>query len=367
MALIKVKTGGVDDTTNLGRRNLVINGAMQVAQRGTSATGVTGIAYNSMDRFRSNVNSLGTWTESQSTDAPDEFSNSFKLECTTANSSPAASAYLIVEQRIEAQNLQGLSYGTSSAKKVTLSFWVKSNVTGTYSVAIYGSDSSRANAKTFTINTASTWEYKTLTFNGDTTGNINNDNGDGFRLWWILNAGSDWKGGTQVNGVWEAYTLANLAANVTADVGGDVGDTFQITGVQLEVGDTATPFEHRSFGDELAACQRYYHKSYNYADAPATATAFGIVSSTMSQSFQNTGYIELYNVPYAVRMRTAPTITVYDEAGNSGKCNYYQGGTFVPNQTITSHRISEQRFAVYSDTSTSKGGIAFQFTADAEL
>ena len=261
MALIKIKTGGVDNTTNLGRRNLIINGAMQVAQRATSATGVTGIAYNSMDRFRSNVNVLGTWTESQSTDAPDEFSNSFKLECTTANSSPAASAYLIVEQRIEAQNLQGLSYGTSSAKKVTLSFWVKSNVTGTYSTVIYGSDSARANAKTFTINTTSTWEYKSLTFNGDTTGSSNNDNGDGFRLWWILNAGSQWKGGTQLDGVWEAYNLVNLSANVTADVGGDVGDTFQTTGVQLEVGDTATPFEHRSDGEELYLWQRYYFKS----------------------------------------------------------------------------------------------------------
>ena len=357
MALSKVNPNFVGQ--NLGRRNLIINGAMQVAQRGTSATGVTGITYNSIDRFRSNVNSLGTWTESQSTDAPDEFSNSFKLECTTANSSPVASAYLIVEQKIEAQNLQGLSYGTSSAKKVTLSFWVKSNVTGTYSIAIYGADSSRANAKTFTINTASTWEYKTLTFNGDTTGNINNDNGDGFRLWWILNAGNDWKGGTQVDGVWEAYTLANLAANVTADVGGDVGDTFQITGVQLEVGDTATDFEHRSYGEELSLCQRYY----NAFDGGGAGSKFGsgwAASSTM-------GMLQL-GLP--VPMRTTPTATIVNAQIWDSASQYnitavsLTGGPYPGEQTL---QLTTSGLTTYRPFSIRQSATGIAIALDSEL
>ena len=292
--------GNVYDDGALSNRNLIINGAMTVAQRGTSTTGVTGNGYNTVDRFKCNVNGLGTYTETQSTDAPDGFSNSFKIECTTADSSPTASAYLIIDQMIEAQNLQSLAYGTSSAKKTTLSFWVKSNVTGTYVVGLYAPDNNRGNGKTYTINTANTWEYKTLTFDGDTTDGINNDNGDGLRFWWILNQGSDFEGGTQLDGVWEEYNSANYAVNTTADVGNDVGDTFQLTGVQFEIGDTATPFEHRSYSDQLQACRRYYHSigTANYGGG-YELLAHGFCDSTTSA-------IHFVHLP--VQLRASPTL-----------------------------------------------------------
>ena len=242
----------------LSNRNLIINGAMQVAQRGTSSSEFN--SYGTVDRFRLKKvlmdNLAGT--QQQSTTAPAGFSNSFKIDITTAESALAADEFFSVRHAVEAQNLQHLEYNTSGAKAVTLSFWVRSHVTGTYSVGITNNDPNRNIAKTYSISSADTWEYKTVTFPGDTAGaNPNNDNGIGFLFDFYLAAGSNF---TSSDGSsWGAFAENRRAYGHTANAVGTTGG-FYITGVQLEVGEKATPFEHRSYGDELQRCYRYYYK-----------------------------------------------------------------------------------------------------------
>jgi hypothetical protein len=293
----KIKNGTVtsDDlasTVALGVRNLIINGDMRIAQRGTSVTGITGDGLNTVDRFTRELSGAGTWTMTQDTSVPtgQGFANSMKYQCTTANASLGASAYFAVEQRIEGQNVQHFKYGTSNAENVTLSFWVKSNKTGTYILEFYQPDSGRQQSQSYTISSAGTWEKKTITIDGDTSGTINNDNGDGFRLNWWLAAGSDRTSGT-LNTSWASSVTANRAVG-QVNLADSTSNYINITGVQLEVGDTATPFEHRPYDMELARCQRYYQ--------PVNAIS-GNASSTNGLST---------NISFVVPMRATPTISV---------------------------------------------------------
>jgi hypothetical protein len=240
----------------LSNRNLIINGAIQVAQRGTSTAGVNSNGYYTVDRFITAPTTLGTWTVERSTDAPDGFASSFKMTCTTADASPVASANCSMAYRVEAQDLQLLGYGTPAAKDITISFWVKSNITGNATFEIQQKDNSDVQVTPqYSIVSANTWELKTIVVGGDAAGIINNDNDVGFILRWWMNSGSDFTGGTNQTVYTAPNTTDRNASNL--GVGATVSDYFQITGVQLEVGDTATPFEHRSYGQELALCQRY--------------------------------------------------------------------------------------------------------------
>ncbi len=263
-----------------GSRNLIINGNMAVSQRGTQATGITTTGFRTVDRFRTSLASLGTWTEDQSTDAPDGFSNSFKLTCTTADASPAAGDIAYIRYMFEGNELQMLSYGTSSAKAMTLSFWVKSNKTGSATVQLLQNDNSAKNiSPSYTISSANTWEYKTVSIPADTAGNIDNDNGPAVALIWYLNSGSNFSSGT-TRTTWTAYSATDSnPANL--GVGGATSDYFQITGVQLEVG-SATPFEHESFAETLQKCQRYFQRYV----AGASYTAFGIAQMGSSTNFK---------------------------------------------------------------------------------
>ena len=260
-----VQVDGVQMPTTgaLSNRNLIINGAMQVAQRGTQYTGLSTGAYKGADRMYNSFSGLGTWTIDQSTDAPAGFTKSHKMTCTTADASPTGFDYAIFVHVIEAQNLQHLKYGTSAAESLTLSFWVKSNKTGNASFDMWQPDTTptgtRILSKGYTINSANTWEYKTITLPGDTAGVINDDNGSGLYLDFWLNSGPDYTGGS-FQTTWGGlnHTTRN-ASNL--GVGGAVNDYFQITGIQLEVGEKATPFEHRSYGDELQRCLRYFYRA----------------------------------------------------------------------------------------------------------
>jgi hypothetical protein len=261
MALIKVKTDGVDNTVNLGRRNIIINGAMQVAQRGTSdSANSNGFG---VDRFKGAVtamdNLVTSYTQESPTDLPG-FTNSLRVTTTTAESALESNELLRMMQFIEGQNCQGFKYGTSSAEDVTLSFWVKSSITGTYAVSVYcDASTARMIGSTYTINSANTWEYKTITLVGDTTTVIDNDNSEGFRINWVLSAGSNYT--STDNTSWANYSGGQLAYGHTANgLVTTTNATWEITGVQLEVGDTATPFEHRSYGEELQLCKRYYER-----------------------------------------------------------------------------------------------------------
>ena len=249
----------IGSQTALSNRNLIINGAMNVAQRATSSTGQTSGGYKTCDRWRVSITNQGTWTISQSSTTPNgEFSSSLKFDCTTADASPAASDQVAVETRLEAQDVTHLGYGNSDAKAVTVSFWVRSNKTGTYTFEIYAQDPDRINSTTYTIDSANTWEKKEITVPADTSGSgITDDTGIGIIVKWWLGAGSTFTGGTFTNNVWEANVNANRVPSSQVNLADSTSNEWYITGIQLEVGEQATPFEHRSFGDELLKCYRY--------------------------------------------------------------------------------------------------------------
>ena len=246
------------DLVSAGRKNIVINGDVRVAQRGTSQTSVSSSGYYTVDRFQTVLNNLGTWTVSRESDAPDRFQYSLKHTCTTADSSPASSDYAIVYHKIETQNIKHLGYGSPTAQDVTLSFWVKSNKTGNASVGAFfaGGGDNRFMNKTYTINNSGTWEHKTVTFKANTEHSFDAaDNASGLTIEWWMNSGSGFQGNTE--NIWtigEGRNVSNLG------VGGATSDYFSLAGIQLEVGRNATEFEHRSYGEELALCQRYYGK-----------------------------------------------------------------------------------------------------------
>ena len=243
-------------TNNLSNRNKIINGSMICSQRGSSFAAANNIY--TLDRYKINGSHDGAVTISQSSTSPDGFSNSLKVDVTTADTSIASGQYIQINARPEAQDLQDLAYGTSAAKTITVSFYVRSNVTGTYTFAMQQADnSSKQVSQTYTINSADTWEKKTFTFAGDTSGVINNDNGVGFQINWNLAIGSQYTTGTS-RSVWTTYADADFAAGHTANILSSTSNEFYLTGVQLEVGSVATDFEHRTFADELTRCERYY-------------------------------------------------------------------------------------------------------------
>jgi len=255
----------VNKGSSLAAKNFIINGNMSVAQRGTSATGKTSAGYYASDRWRLDISSAGTWTQIQSTDVPtgQGFSNSTKLDCTTADGSLGASDRVFITQRMEDQNCVSSAKGTSDAKSLTASFWVKSNKTGTYILELYDSHNSRHISKSYTISSADTWEYKTITFAGDTTGAFANDNGVGFMLQFWLAAGSDYTSGTLATS-WQASDNTDRAVG-QLNLADSTDNEWLLTGVQLEIGEKATEFEHELFDVTLEKCQRYY-QAENYAD-----------------------------------------------------------------------------------------------------
>lgn len=289
----------------LGNRNLFINGAAQIAQRGTSLTGVTtgGADNQTVDLFRPSITSLGTWTLSQASDGPDGFANSFKVDCTTADASPSSGDLIAIDCYLEARNLQALNYGNSGAVAATLSFYVKSNKTGSGTVSILQSDNSnRCINVSYTISSANTWERKTISLPADASGLINNDGGRGLAIEFWLNSGSTYTGGSAQT-TWG--TLTNTNRNfANLGIGGSTDDVWQITGVQLELGNTATPFEHRSRADELLRCFRYYYM---------VAEGNGASMVNMAVYATNNAYGVL-NLP--VEMRTTPTLDSSDGTGH---------------------------------------------------
>jgi len=294
------KIGEVATNSQIGgRRNIMYNGAMQVSQRATSVTGLgaDGNTYNTLDRFQMLANATaGRFTMSQTaiTDLPG-FANCLKLDCTTADASIAAGEYLIVGQNFEGQDLQQIKKGTSDAEKLTVSFYVKGNANATYVFEILDADNNRQISKTFAVTTA--WTRIIITFPADTTGAIDDDNAQSLRLFIWLHAGSTYASGTLNSSSWATSTAANRA------VGGSsffdaTSRTFFITGYQLEVGSVATPFENRSFGEELAMCKRYYHKM----DAVNGAT----VSYAVGQAYTTDD--AWFPVSLSPEMRTTPTL-----------------------------------------------------------
>ena len=304
---------GSADAGGLTGRNLIINGAMTVAQRSTSTASITTSAYHTVDRWSTSLTTLGTWTQSQSTDVPSGqgFASSLKMACTTADASPAAGDRLIIRQALEGQNVQQLKKGTANAESVTLSFWVKSSKTGTHIVEIYDQDNARNIAKAYTVSSANTWEKKEVTFSGDTTGAFDNDASASLYLNMWLGAGSTYTSGTLATS-WQSATSANRAVG-QVNLADSTSNEWYITGVQIELGETATPFEHRSYGDELARCSRYYYKIST--NSTGNAYAMGGMSIT------GTTFHALSNM---ATMRVAPT--ALETNGTAGDYRVVRGG-----------------------------------------
>ena len=298
MSLIKVKSRGTDNVS--GRRNLLINGAMQVAQRGTSSTGV-GAAdnYFTLDRWycNTNGNSAGrlTMTQTAITDLP-EFQNCLKFACTTADTSIAAAERFMLEYKMEGQDAQGLAKGTSSAKPVTVSFYVKGHDSATYTVGLYEGTTGRKIAATFPVTTS--WVRQTVTFPGDTTGVIPNNNTAQLNLRFYLHGGTNYTSGTfgtSWNGGGNTVQISSSGNSIFESTSA----TFFLTGVQLEVGDSASDFEHRSFGEELDLCERYFQ---TYSDRMWQGTNEHAANYNM--------YLDGV---FTKRMRAAPTATIVGE------------------------------------------------------
>ena len=351
----------------LGVRNLIINGDMSVAQRATSYAGVNGNNIHTVDRWYNIQVNSGVYTHTQDSDTPDGFGKSLKIECTTASASLAASDFLRINQQIEAQFLQHLAYGTASAKTMTLSFWVKSNKTGTYGAWLYQPDGSRHIGKSYTINSADTWEHKTITIEGDTSGTINNDNGAGLTVAWYLAAGTDFTSGTHAT-AWEALTNANRLPSGQVNFADSTSNYINITGLQLEVGTEATPFEHRPYDMELARCERYYQKSYSYETVPATTFTNGSIHAVQfSWGSSNAGSIAGITVPFQTRMRNTPTLNIYDQAGNLGKLTTLDAGAGTTNNISPNQLVAGQNHIQLRLYNNSKYGAEFAYTVDAEL
>jgi len=253
------KIGEVATNSQIGgRRNLVINGAMQISQRATSATGVGGTneAYPTLDRFNFTTTSAGRFTMTQTADGPTGFANCMKLDCTTADTSISASEALILQTKFEGQDVQQLMYGSSSAQPITVSFYVKGNASATYTLEWRNEEDGRNTNKTFNVTTD--WTRVSITFTGDTAGSaVDDDNTHAFTLGIWLHGGTTFSGGTFVENTWHATNNIRIGDSQTSFFD-STNRTFFLTGLQIELGNQATPFEHRSFGEELALCQRYF-------------------------------------------------------------------------------------------------------------
>jgi hypothetical protein len=319
-------------------KNLIHNGAMQVAQRGTSVASITTAGYYTADRWYFANTTLGTWTQSIENDAPtgSGLRKSWKVLCTTADASPAAGDLVECIQMFEGQDLQRICKGTASAKPLTVSFWVKANVTGTYVVGLYDNDNTRVVSATYTISASVTWEFKTVTFPADTTGALDNDNAFSIQLQFGLGAGSTFTSGT-LNTTWAAFTTGNFMVGQT-NVAAATNNYWQVTGVQLETGSIATPFEFRPFGDELRTCQRYF---YMHVSGATKSVGTGYMYSATQMNCQ---------VKFPTTMRATPGISA------SSGTDYFAFGRNSASDTFNSLTINqphENGCEVYNSTEIS--------------
>ena len=326
-----------------GDRNIAYNGAMNISQRSTSVTGIgASSGYFTVDRFKLAPNgTAGRLTMTQTADGPSGFANCLKLDCTTADTSIAAAEFLILSQLFEGQDLQRLQKGTSSAKPVTLSFYVKGNAAATYTVELYDADNNRSISRRFSVTTS--WNRVSLTYIPDTTGALDDDNASSLIINIWLHAGSDYTSGTQ-NTVWKTLTQTERANSSDTSFFDSTNRTFFMTGFQFEIGEVASAFEYEDIGTTLAKCQRYC-----YAAPQHLGYTVGTPYATVAPS----GTIQ-----FSPNMRASPAIT----------------GTFTPQSgnagTFAVASINYSYAHLYNSASNWSSGIAIlvnNFKAEAEL
>ena len=342
MAITRIGNPAIANIREPNFRNIVINGDMSIAQRGTSQASITSGGYYTVDRFKTSIDNLGTWTQSQSTEVPtgQGFAKSLKMDCTTADASPAAGDKLIFAQSIEGQNLQYLKKGTSSAESLTLSFWVKTNKTGTYTLELLDNDNSRSFSQTYTVSSADTWEKKTITYAGDTTGAFGNDNGNSLQCNFWLGAGSNFTSGTFQNS-WGSKTAANRVSSSQVNLADSTSNEWYVTGIQLEAGSVASDFEFLPVDVNEQRCQRYYFKTTESGTATILLTG-GLESSTSAGQGG-------FSLP--TKMRATPSLSF-----GSG-IKLYSAGSGASTASISQNRCTT---TVLSCAATVSGGTVGQ-------
>ena len=343
-----------------GRRNIVINGAMQVAQRATQVTGLGAAdGYHTLDRWNMEIGdtSAGRFTMDQIADGPSGFANSLKLTTTTADTSIAAGEFLKLEQRFEGKDLQQLKKGTSDAEKVTVSFYVKGNAAATYTCELEDVDNTRSINQAFAVTTD--WTRVILTFAADTSDPLGNDVNNSLQLNIWLHGGATYSGGTFVSNAWKDIVENTRMAESHTSIFDSEARTFFITGVQMEVGSQATPFEHRSFGEELTLCQRYFQKTYTYTEYLGTNTDAGCVNYIGSNSSDE------FNFNFIATMRASPAMSLMRKNGGAAN-NAQRGNNAGTYASIASTGVTEVGFEISNDA-TNSANYRFHYYADAEL
>ena len=360
-------------------RNLIINGAMNVAQRGTSETGTGTNGYHTVDRFRLAFNNTaGRVTMTQDSSAPEGFANSIKLACSTADTSVAADEYFFMDTKLEGQNLQTIAKGTSSAKPLALSFYVKGNASATYVVELYDSDNNRNLSKSFSVTTD--WQRVEIAIPADTTGAFDDDNAESLGITFWLHAGSNFTSGT-LDTTWGSNTNANRAVGISSFFD-STARTFFITGLQLEVGQNPTSFEHEPFAVTRHKCLRYYEHNYEAGYYPADGVNYSQTASPfLGNCYHDSGgggkYILTYH-KFEVEKRASPTTTMYRVAGLGGGStanrwdwfNYSGGWDETDGNTEAGEISSQHHGALARDTGANVDealNIAGGWEADAEL
>ena len=364
MPLSKIPSAGFQD--NVKFRNIVINGDMSISQRTTSTSGISTTGQFVLDRWKLNVDGMGAWTVSQSTDVPtgQGFASSMKWDCTTADASPAADDNIQLQQRFEGQNLQYLKKGTSSAESTTLSFWVKSNKTGTYICELRDKDNSNRHInKSYTISSADTWEKKIITFAGDTTGTLTNDNSTSIDLNLWLGAGSTFTSGS-LQTSWGGNTSANRAVG-QVNLADSTSNEWYITGVQLEAGTSASDFEFLPFDVNLNRCMRYYEKSYSpskYAGDTSSEVGALYYNPSGTASYHSTA-----NCCFKTLKRAIPTVVIYNPVtGGTGATELRAGSDNVGMDVANTNEWGFGGNVANSSVGTGSP-IRYQFTAESEL
>ena len=350
----------------LSNRNLIINGAMQVAQRGTSSTLGT---YGTVDRFQPAF-IAGAQTQTQETlTSGSPYDEGFRYFLRIANTTASTSANTLRQfsTKLEAQTIaqSGWNY-TSSTSYVTVSFWVRASVGQEYYAYLLTQDGTPYKYS-FSLGTlsADTWTKITKTVPGNSNLTVNNDNEEGLRLVVSPFYGTDYTDSGVSVDTWATYSGSTRTPDYTNTWGGTTDATFDVTGVQLEVGSVATPFEHRSFGDELVRCQRYYQKSFDYGTAPGSSISQGAIMHGYT-NMPAANYVARFGAQFRTSMRAQPTVVTYDTAGNSGKCNYPDTST---NQSFTIIHRGENNFSAETSSlsSSTDARLYFHYTAEAEL
>ena len=355
MALSKIDvtnmlTGIVPNDNSIRRplsKPVIVNGDMAVSQRSTSASSISAAGYHAVDRIRySNSSSAVVVTISQETLSSGNaflngFHNALKIDCTTADTSIASGHLTAMQYKLEAQDCTVFRKGTANAKKMTVAFWFKATKTGTYILQIGDSDNNRKISKSYTVSTTNTWEHKVLAFDIETSNAMNDDNGAGFVLTWWLVAGSDYSGGTLATS-WEATEFDSNSAAGQVNAFDSTSNNVHITGIQAEVGEfsstTLPPFQHESFGDNLARCQRYYYFHVSEGINDDTDTTISLSSQYNSSSVK--GFIT-----FPTRMRAKPSLKQ-----NTGSNMYrvYENGSNATFTTLTLAGESTEATGVFT-------------------